>query len=473
MIRRGIAWAPAFQFLAVGILGTVLAYYLMSTPPGVQCAAANPANFCYRTNLAVTNSTGADLTNYPIRFPFPAAAVIAADHMDAYAWDLRAVTPGNEDVEIFAQDLSGGTATWWLVAPTIPDGATVTFKLYTVLTPRTPGDQGHDPGFFFSTSATSTVAVANHADFDLTDRIGVQVTVENDGDPPPTSPAWFLSKHDGASGYGLGIVDVGGVLRVRFQIDSATTDSILWDGSLATIRGEFISPNLFLYIDGGLVSSTSTGPGTAGTSTAAVIMGDDFDGTLREARVVSNVGAGNAVVSRWGFEPQNATETVDTLPYQGTIGDNVGAHPATYTLGWDQTGITLALSAQALTETAATLSYDPEAVGIMGGAFTTDPFEDTGCSPNTRFPMYGRLSALCTLSGLPTDGCFIAIFTTVGLIALLIVAYYSPFFFISAVPMLLILSIGAGNCFYSFWYVFLWGMLGLGALGVRVVGRTI
>ena len=54
----------------------------------------NISDFCYRLDVSVTNNTGSDLTDKPVRVEIPTLSYINNKQMDSRGWDLRPTQGG-------------------------------------------------------------------------------------------------------------------------------------------------------------------------------------------------------------------------------------------------------------------------------------------------------------------------------------------------------------------------------------------
>ena len=267
--RRPIRWPGTLGILALAGLVVIGMILVVQTDHERGCGnyvLADhdvPLDYCFRTTLQITNSTGGDLTDYPVRVVFPALAAISGSFMSPRAYDLRPVNSSNVHVEALLQDLDSNTAALWLHAPSLPDGATVTFFAFTG-----NNQVARNQGVTFTGSDELTIT--SHADFSITDELSVMVELEMHDVSAQDST--LLARHSGGNGYRLELIDDASTLKVRGQVNGAQLDiaysSFAAAGESVLIEMQFDAPDLELFADG--VTNGSKDTGLVSITTAAV-----------------------------------------------------------------------------------------------------------------------------------------------------------------------------------------------------------
>ena len=174
----------------------------------------------FQTPLAIDSNVG-DGTPTPIADQwyrvddFPAGDLIGGGFMLTDAGDARLVNPQGVDLNLFAQDLTSDTATWWL-RPTgnLPAGPS-TYYLHSGLTGQTR-DQ------VLGLQGTDAVSVADDASLDITTNLTVE-SVNTTLLTIPSADTYLINK---SGAYGLGVRSTNTVFA--YIIDGATsTEEIL------------------------------------------------------------------------------------------------------------------------------------------------------------------------------------------------------------------------------------------------------
>jgi hypothetical protein len=342
----------------------------------------------------VVNTTGGALDNYPIAISsINLNRWIQARRLDEHAWDLLPVDSGINETWGMAQETgTDANKTLWFYGDIISGGSTTTtFGLFTG-----SGNHQRDQGmYFYNASGADTLTVADHADFDETDDFAVVIRARTDS---PDQSGILVDKFNAFSGFEI-LVTTTGDGTIEGAVGNTGTGtretvSAVWDGD-ETIRLRFdndgAGDDLFLdYLDTDGVTwvnqdSTATTFTSVSANAIAMIFGNNYDGIISDAYYLSGIsGSGNSgtVAAKWGFEPQDMTETqVGTSgngwTYLGAVADEIGAHDGSYSLVNSQTQLAVSLSPTRLTfgQGVDALDIDsPDQIGSLGGSdFSTDP----------------------------------------------------------------------------------------------------
>lgn len=343
-MQRGLrqyARSPLLPLTAA--LMVLVGLLLGSGESGLRCArvasAANgqlPSDYCFTVPISLTLGSSATSTrvDQAVRVAFNASGLINSNLMDGQTWDAHPATSGFQETDLGAQDLTSATASWWFHAPQVAPGATSIVDLYF------GSDIQRDQGLLFV--GNDTVTVAHHADFNITDALTLSVRIEMMVLTQQT--ATLASHRNGSSGYSLSLVNSGGNLTLRGQVDGQTCDLDWPDANIpvdevATVDMTYNQPNLVLTIYGSDGTSEgsqtcNTGLGALSTTTTAFTVGNSLSrAIIRDVKLQS----GSATNLHWGMNPAAMTETVTTNPYGGTITDESPlSHNGTYSLDRDQ-----------------------------------------------------------------------------------------------------------------------------------------
>jgi len=456
-----------YQWRELWILGVpaTAAWIVVCGVGLVRAADAVPVDFCYRLPFTVTNDTGSTITNYPVRFTVPAAGMIAADQLDERAWDLVCTTSGLDEVEVTVQELTDATGAWWLRAPSIANGSSVSY--YCVTSNHVAK---RDQGLILNagTSATTT----SHADFDITDEL--QIDLELELEDADAQAGTLLSRWDNDAGYRLMLADNGGLV-IRGQIDGEALD-VNWDSSWTQetidIRMTFDAPWLTLYVDNTLGGTVDTTLGSITATSTAVVLGESTeDAVIRHAEILKDIASTASVVARWGMDPRYMDETSAVNPtYSGTIEDyGANDHDLTYAVTSSQTGITATLGALTVTSAPAPLDLDATGPDIVGDVFETDLF--TSGTENPRLPFFPIFDEAADAMGIPRPMFWAGTSLTFGFLLALGVHFATRHVLYTSITVLMPLTLAVINRQVDPWFLTLWVLLVVGLLGANRFGR--
>lgn len=424
-----------------------------------------PSEWCYRTPVTVTNATGAQLDDFGIRVPMNGTGLVTSGSMAPQAWNVRPTLGGfSSDAETFIQDTDSSTGAWWFRADGLPNGASFTYQVYT-------GNREHrrDNGIFFT--GADTVAVADNAALQITDELAVTVELDlTDGTTPQTGA--LVDKHNGAAGYNLLLIDDGGVLKLRALIDTEWVQSnwgAAWTGESVVIRMTYDDPVVTLRVEGLTVASGSLSVGPIGTPAIAVGIGTNLaNGTIRNVTIADNIATAETLVAGWSFDPERViggttivgcTEVTAVNPtYTGTCPDFTGnGHQATYTFTRDQTGISFAVGAVALTSAPVLVAFADQVFDVLGDPFSTDVFAAT--TENEIVPGFELFDEVLDVFDVPRSMGWAVLLVPIGLMLSAYMFNRNRNTVFALLALLMPLIFGVVNGWLPPWYLVIWGAL--------------
>lgn len=457
--------------------------WVASTPIRFPCgaeAATAADQFCYRTSVVITKATAGNLTDYPVGVSVGGHSMVTVQTLNEWGWDILPVNSSVSEIDGMIQDIGAGSpspTTWWFISD-VTGSATTQLQLYSGNT-----SVRRDQQMYFSTACgnlggpcNDIVTVSDAAALRLQDNFDIIVSVATS---TADQAGDWVDKLDGNNGYRFGTGTTStGVIYAEVGSGSATSSvSVAWNGDAERVRMRFdagaatdLDIAFYNTATEAWVSqgATDTGYTSLGTSTAALIIGDGFDGGLHEVELRTNVGgaASYGKLAQWSFNAQDLTQTaVGTVGngwnYTGTVEDVIGPYDGTYTLIRDQSLITVALKPTAYqysgTATAAT-----ETLSDIFGDIGSGDFSVTPTNPN--YKALGQFGDVLTQAVDNTDisrQSFMFMLTLViGLIisggAWLVTGRNETIF---AIVLIIVFGLGAGLGIIPRWWAVLTGFL--------------
>jgi hypothetical protein len=332
----------AFAFL--------LAIYPWAAAPGCPAAAqSSPAQFCYQTDVVITNNTGGDLVDYPVRLLLNLAGMTAAGQLDPRGWDFKPVVGSyNNEISAVLQNIDSSNAAVWLIVPSIPAGESITARIYSA-----NDSVQRDQGFYSRELLGADRVEADGTDpaLDITDNLRIEMVINTAEDSSTTNTAYFLSKLAGASGYQVRKTSAG----LGFDIENGSCN-IAWDDGWSNKNTKFTTEYIaaagidtIIYVDDTPVASCDTDQGTLDVNDVPLMLLERHDLTQDSPRVTKlrsvRIWSAGSLVYSVQFRPQDMSETDSIGPvYGGTVQDLSGNGITTsYQLTADQDGIGVAV----------------------------------------------------------------------------------------------------------------------------------
>ena len=121
-----------FQLAIALIFVSVLMLY---NPDYNSCVAHasdnNISDFCYRLDVSVTNNTGYDLNNKPVRVEIPTLSIISNKQLHRNTWDLRPTQGGfGNETDLLTINTNNNQSPFYITFESIPKDETRIARLY-------------------------------------------------------------------------------------------------------------------------------------------------------------------------------------------------------------------------------------------------------------------------------------------------------------------------------------------------------
>ena len=327
--------------------------------PGAKCLSANitnPSDYCYVQSLTISNNTGSDLINKPIRVPKNTADLISANTISGENdWAFSLTNSSLDNIEFLITSYNNTATPFWIVAPNIPNGGSVTYNLFYGNNTRV-----RDNGLSFEYDSYARVLHNNNMNLGLNSdwqvvadlRVTDSSKICPDPIANPNYTANIIDKYNesGYSGFQLYFVCSNGNPYITGRIANGQNDiysvTKLWSSSFDNLDKRIELKRLStgylqLLIDGSIESSVS-----ANLNMANNVDHLDIGGTELNATVLRNAGIeiGNDQLSTWTFDSLQETSAVSPN-YQYSFSDYAqGNNPGTYYKNYDSTNIFFSLS---------------------------------------------------------------------------------------------------------------------------------
>jgi len=327
--------------LVPGLASGVMLFWV----PGQACqvhalALPDPAAFCYGMPITIANTSGGLFTNKVVIMTLDASFLESQGYLQRHGWDFIINDSNSVDADTYAEDVTSTTALWPFVVHTLPDTESINYTMF-----LGSDTARRNNGLLMNLSANTKVEHVHDALFDVTDAFRLTVRPETTSSIGTyASPVWLASHGDGTDGYRIGVIDVGGVRKIRANVKTQNLD-VTWDGTLKTISMTFQNPTLTVFYDGVSQGTLNTGLASVTTLSTAFTGGASFEGALRYTELDDGLGSGENVIMRWVMDAEHATEVSFINPtLTATIADAGGnGLDGTYTLDSDQTGVTITI----------------------------------------------------------------------------------------------------------------------------------
>lgn len=369
--------------------------------------AAASSDFCYRTSVDINNTTGADLSAYPVAVTVNVFDLIAGGRVNDFAWDIFAADPSNIEVESMAQSIATDADKTIFIVATVPDTQTITYNLYTG-----NAEYIRDQGMYFhQASGADLVTVTDHADFDLTDNFEIIVDLST---TTPDAATYIVDKVSGNTGYRVHTTTTGAG-KLAFTVGNGAATSTLeadFDGieyAKATFdAGAASDMDISYWVSGAWVSQADQDAAYASVAVNAlnigigdaVVTAAAYTGHIYSVEIRDNVGAASySKVDQWNFSPASITETQTGEPgnsytWLGTVA-GVVTHSAAYSLVHTQASVTATVGPTALNTGSASVIASRTTADLIGATniggttgFTTVPL---GSERWRSFPVLGTV----------------------------------------------------------------------------------
>jgi hypothetical protein len=438
-----------------------------SIPVG-GCASAQtidaPSAYCYRIDITTTNNTAGVLTDHGVRAEVPAASFISIGQLQEDGMDFRPTAGGySNEQTAWAQDLDSSAAPWWFRVDSLAAGASKTFRIYTGNT-----SEQRDNGIFFTGS--DLVTIADHADFDITDELAIEATVQILDATPQN--AQIVDKWDANQGYSLELVDVASVMYLRVRLDGGSYD-VAWDSSWTDeptkFRVEFDQAqanDVIVYANGASVGSTNLGLASITANAENIAVGSGLgSGVVHRVRISDTIAGDEVTKGRWSFTADSCTETTSSDPsFQGTCSDSSGNnHAAAYTFSRAQSGtVSVSVGSIALTSAPLLVTAADSVNDVVGSPLDSELFvSGVGLSENIRFPMGSGLSRFVDRMPFPREASWFLIFGFASCMFALLFWAFIPTTESALIGSVIPMFAAVGLQLIEPWYLSIWVLLGI------------
>tara|TARA_R100000808_G_scaffold24926_1_gene59437 strand:+ start:9636 stop:11111 length:1476 start_codon:yes stop_codon:yes gene_type:complete len=449
------AWLSWGIILALNFFGLFLLLYNND----MKCLSANvdPSKFCSAMTITVNNS-GPDTEYAPVRVPFVGSGLQSLNYMDNLGSQLLASDPTYNDINFMNQGINQTTSQgYWFTINDLNNGVNLINYFF-----GANNDVWRDNGIYFYNN--DSVTIPNDTAFNIGDNLSISATTYISNLASWTCPlgvpsidqGFILDRWDSNTGYAIGIECEQGVLYNFALIDSTKIRSPVSAGynTPYTLKMEYISPDINLYVDG--VLATTGTSGTLSTYNNDITIGNNLNNTwVLSLNLSKFITTTNTIELQLNFDPTDMEETgfPSTGVYTGSVEDSSGnGHDGTYTFNRNQTAYTLSLGT-------------PSNVGIQN--FVDNPaLQKTFTNPivadfttvgdeNQFFPFYPFLDNAGSNSGLPRGAIFGGLFSVVAMLSASIVVLVSRKVPLGIITYGFIMYIGDLNNFYSSTYTYI------------------
>lgn len=465
LVKRALNYRSIFGLC----LGLYLVLYALDSTPGCQAnAAPSTLEYCFVTEIIVENTGDATLTDQPVRVMLTINSLIAAQQMDARAWDVFPIIgSANNELGLTQQSITSNAAPWWFNVPSLAAGQSRTIEMFSG---KADAQRSNGVRFYGSDTVTVTDSafIRGTANF--------QLTVELTNHDATFRTENIVQKLDTVAspddGYRLRFLDVISVMRLQVTLDDDLNACTLdwnnaWNDEIQVIDVRFVPAagnDLFIDRNGVNEAACDTDNAVIDSSFVDLEIGDnDLTGATIDR--VSVLQTNSAPPNKLDvlFLASDMTETSSVNPYSGTLvdtGDDATVETVTYTFNRPQTALdfTVGVIQPNLFEELNLPTEGNSVVGapVTGNFATPRATVMTGVvSRNVIAPLQSVASA----TGAPPEGVIAAFFFTASLILAIIVWRVTGGFMPAAV-----LTMGIGPTiavvlgFVDEWWLLIWGL---------------
>lgn len=389
MKQRARRISPFLAALSMLTAALVLFAFSHGSSCPVKGDTGQPVQYCGFIDFSVTNSTGGDLTDYPVRFEAPISGLISTQRADNMGWQWYcAESSFSNGRNLFLQGLTESTSDIWIVFPDLPDGDTRTVRCYI----GRAGTQ-RDQGLWF-TGGERLVRSAD-ADFNINDNLRIDVLMENLSETARSEA--IIDHQGGGTSYRVLLLNSGGALHFQTTLDGLSC-SVAWDSSwtdektLFTVRYVAATgDDTFIDVNGVNVEACDLDAGALGSPGVDLVIGQLISGALQLNDVIVRdiiISESGDIVAHWGFDGPSASETGSTNPYTGIIVDySPNTEDATYTFDRDQAGLTTSVGAYTLSTAATGPEFVAPEVDVVGEILPGSAFGAVGNENASTWPL--------------------------------------------------------------------------------------
>ena len=409
----------------------------------------NISDFCYRLDVSVTNNTGSDLTDKPIRVEIPTLSYINNKQMDSRGWDLRPTQGGfGNEIDLLTINTNNNQSPFYITFESIPKDETRIARLY-----LGNNEQKRNQGIIFT--GNENLNHAYDSNFAITDNLKIDVELEVLDSTAHTGD--IIKLFDSNQGYRLSFLDDSGTLKLRAEVNADAcnyTWNTSWDNTNKLITYRFLADtgnDLFIDVDGVNVMACDTDEPSITIPTSTLDIGNN---TLKNT-IIRDIKIFEAATQKadYGFDFNTLSETSKTNPnYSGMANDYSSNNKhLTYTFVRDQSNINASVGGLVFTSTGASALLDTQNIDIISGKFGgNDIYTNTA---NTNAFGYDLLSSAMNNMGISNSLGFTIFFTGFALIFGLGAFVYTKSITITMFSMALPYSYASINGFIPYWWL--------------------
>ena len=409
----------------------------------------NISDFCYRLDVSVTNNTGSDLTDKPVRVEIPTLSYINNKQMDSRGWDLRPTQGGfGNEIDLLTINTNNNQSPFYITFESIPKDETRIARLY-----LGNNEQKRNQGIIFTGNENLNHAYDSH--FAITDNLKINVELEVLDSTAHTGD--IIKLFDSNQGYRLSFLDDSGTLKLRAEVNGDAcnyTWNTSWDNTNKLITYRFLADtgnDLFIDVDGVNVMACDTDESAITIPTTTLDIGNNTlkNTIIRDIKIFE----GTTEKADYGFDFNTLSETSKTNPnYSGMANDYSSNNKhLTYTFVRDQSNINASVGGLVFTSTGASALLDTQNIDIISGKFGgNDIYTNTA---NTNAFGYDLLSSAMNNMGISNSLGFTIFFTGFALIFGLGAFVYTKSITITMFSMALPYSYASINGFIPYWWL--------------------
>lgn len=311
---------------------------------GVSADHVNPIDFCFETKITITNNTGADLTNKPIRALINADNLIDNGQIDERNWDFTASHSAiNNNIDVMGQNLGSTAAPFWLWLDSLAAGESTDIRVL-----HGSPSQHHDNGFFLN-GYPNPLSIPHSASIDAGGETFYQIDIVASFRDLTVNSGELLRKADSlpGSGWRVTLGDIGaGVYGFAWLINSTSCTAAVSNTGRhhwSFVFSQAAGIDVFIYEDGSLINSCDTDEASIGTNTADLRIGNNVSNVIIHKATFTD---GGGIQGNYSFDANDVTElTSVSNVFTGTFLDaTANNNDGTYSFTENQSNIVVVVN---------------------------------------------------------------------------------------------------------------------------------
>lgn len=428
--------------------------------------STDPNNFCFQSQITITNNTASALVNKPVRVEIDTLDLIAAGQLNNQGWDFKPILGSiSNSPNFMGQDINDSASGYWFLVDNLAAGESLT---YSVLHGNTY--QKFDNGFI-SNTYVNPLNVPHSSSIDLSGETSAEFDVIIDILDITARDNGIVDKLDGTSGYEIVLADVASVLNIRFTINDVNCDVAIANTGRQHWRWEYVAAagvDVNVFRDGVNVGTCDTDETSIFGNSVDFNMANGLtDAVLNRVIISENVG----IVGSYSFDVNDITETDDTSPtFAGTFLDaTANNNDGTYSFSEDQTNISFAVNPPVINHLGNFPVVDTSNNRFDGifapGQITIQP---TPSSDSIFKLIFSGTNDFSSSSGINPDAPRFAIAFGIGMLLMIPAVLFTRFIPLGLVLFISPVALGAA----SGWYNPIWAIIMVLALPIAWWGST-